>query len=88
METKHTPTPWHLSPDKIDDTECIVKATTQAVCNTLHGNDEANAAFICLSCNLHDELVKALKQIADEPLGLVRDKEIARAALAMAEKGE
>ena len=36
--------PWHHWGEF--DTQHVVKAPTQMVCNTLHGNDEANARFI------------------------------------------
>jgi hypothetical protein len=61
----------------------------------------ANAEFIVLACNAHDELLAALEEIAESPAGaysrdpvkyrdnVIADiQEKARAAIAKAKKGE
>ena len=55
---EHTKGIWSVSKTKHDDCQCIVEADNQLICNTLGGNDEANAAFICTAVNCHDDLIK------------------------------
>lgn len=67
MTTQHTPTPWRVEEDKKN----LIAATSPgffldpvARCNVsgVHEADKANAAFIVLACNAHEELLAALKK--------------------------
>lgn len=57
--TKHTDTPWKFNPFKLT----VVSKKDGTIC-MMEGDEgvlEANAAFIVMACNAHDELVEALR---------------------------
>ena len=88
--SEHTKTPWEVLGvvDMFISTEdgAIIADVSGSV--TSHEEDRANAKHICHCVNHHDNLVEALEKIANEPLGLVSDKEIAKQALAEAKENE
>ena len=61
---KHTPTPWQYNPDPAPDGEMgYISGQRHAHILSLErtGDGDANAEFIILACNLHDELVGNLE---------------------------
>ena len=54
---KHSPLPWHSTPNLI----WIVNAEEKSISHVLCAED---AEFICLAVNCHEELVEALKAIS------------------------
>ncbi len=66
MKTKHTATPWAT---RSEGPQWFVHQSSnewELICNTLHGNDEANAKFICRAVNSHEKLLEALKPLAEQ----------------------
>jgi len=72
METKHTPTPWridHRAKTAVVGSRNYVVAACGGYANNTRDQTElseeleANAEFIVLACNVHDELVAALKAL-------------------------
>ena len=70
MTTKHTPTPWEITNSGYDDNliykiQIGTSARTIAYAYSSDGDKQreqvANAAFIVHACNMHDELVAALR---------------------------
>ena len=59
---KHTPTPWFADGIIIES-----KSGNIGLMNLARPEDEskANAAFIVKACNMHKELVEALKEVLD-----------------------
>ena len=99
MNTKHTPTPWHVGMRAAE--RIVYDGTGWAVANATiyHAEHEggqtlANAAFIVRACNAHDDLLAALETIANQcgpftvhglpPLDYATIGNIARAAIAEA----
>jgi hypothetical protein len=83
MDTKHTPTPWtaELYMDGAFDivTEkvfggCLVLASRQRHM-TRSEEMHANAAFICLAVNSHEQLVEALTNLLDAVADTMRSHE-------------
>lgn len=79
QETKHTPTPWHLSRTRIGN------CTIEAACAKQHGGGvaiatcrasrrskescdeaDANAAFIVRACNAHEGFVRVCGKLMDD----------------------
>lgn len=79
METEHTPTPWIYSPTGSADSQgdIVIMAdlgdgrieSIGRLWNS-HGRAERNAKFIFLACNVHEELVAALQEIAMTSLNM------------------
>lgn len=67
--TEHTPTPWEdvIKEDKYGQELLIVHGTDDEYSEVICGafSNPANAAFIVKACNLHDELVEALKDLLE-----------------------
>ncbi len=96
-KAKHTPVPWK----RHDDVGELIMAEETLVCLCVGGLPEgvaaANAEFIVLACNAHEDLVKACKLIDDwlelpafsiyGPAKLTKASAAVRAALAKA-RGE
>ena len=91
---KHTPTPWNyeedilakykktfrkfgIEPFKYHNFTILSGGKYIAICGC-HEETQANAKFICLACNNHYALVKALKEIS-ETEGLSPRDRLARA---------
>lgn len=75
--------PYAIATFTVDGAQRIVTAPKQFICNTLHGNDAAIAAFIVAACNANKELcneVRRLRAAALMALGM------AHAAVAGCEK--
>jgi len=68
--SKHTPVPWEVEDDVIVDP--ITKKVIVNCCETDYSSviNEANARFIVRACNSYEELLAALKQIANRPFAL------------------
>jgi len=72
--TRHTPTPWRLSPEspriiKPDYSRCLIASAMGHPNSGFYPSDEeadANAAFIVVACNAHDELVATLSRLVAE----------------------
>ena len=91
-----TPGPWRFVPAHIEEGESAVRAPEGWIVCTTSSDDDA--AFIARAVNAHDDLVAALREIADgcdayrpghvnehKNRTKVMISEIARAALAKAE---
>lgn len=102
MSTQHTDLPWNFSNFTmfnnmliIEDAEsCIVALVGNAFLNGVN-RQQANAEFIVNSCNHHDALVKALRDLltlAREEIGGVQsyagEAVVEQAAAALAKAGE
>jgi len=97
--TKHPPTPWHITVER--NSTVFIDSADDRVAFVFPGFEHDNAAFIVRACNLHEQLVAALRKIARVTPGSVADEraavgdwshfrepesvQIARAALAAAE---
>lgn len=103
MSTQHTPGPWTRTPEerfKHDSSAGIKGPNGNYLAAALDFNRtdrdeevEANAEFIVRACNAHDELLAALEDIIETPVGhttadcakdLAACIRIARAAIAKA----
>ena len=65
MNAKHTPTPWKVTINQIENPHIIADKDGQ-IANTsfsAHANKEANAKHIVKCVNMHDELVSTLEQV-------------------------
>lgn len=59
---KHTPGPYNFIKGLSEESpSAIVESKEQFICQTVAGNDEANAEFIVKACNSHYDLLEALK---------------------------
>ena len=59
----YTKEKWEIDSIRHDDVQCIIKSGNQFICNTLSGNDEANAKRICQTNNNFDALLDACKKV-------------------------
>jgi hypothetical protein len=78
MTAEHTKTPWHLVPVKANNTTATmdtadwynIYAANAYVCQVKRdghpGIQRADAAFVVLAVNCHDELVAACKEMVAE----------------------
>ncbi len=57
----HTPGPWTAR--MLDDPQWVVASSGPLVCNTLHGNDEANARLIAAAPEMLDAARMAVKEL-------------------------
>lgn len=55
--TKHTPTPWTSRYSNINAGDKLIGTLSHGVNAPTATESEANAAFIVLACNVHDDLV-------------------------------
>jgi hypothetical protein len=115
--SEHTPIPWRICPDEDNPEQTLIvtaESDPWVIAEMARGcdhyekysdiaqpEDDANAHFIVLACNLHDEMRRVLKELAsfsfsfdprDQANGAYRDavrqlQRTARAVLAKAEKG-
>ena len=97
----HTPTPWELSEKENfmgsweildgDNSDNTIAMTSYRLGTTDEEKQKANAEFIVRACNSHDELVKALKEIASYSPHCCEDcpcdylRQVAEEAIAKAE---
>ena len=74
----HTPTPWRLARRSEYDLLTVIETEDDYIadCTEQVGDDrdEANAAFIVLAVNAHDELVAALQKIIDMNVQYAKDR--------------
>jgi len=74
--SQHTPTPWKVNRDEIDYVEIITNENPFFTVAKVTGGDmreaRANAAFIVKAVNCHEELIKALNEVDDLLVDLVR----------------
>lgn len=77
MEAKHTPTPWTLKTEDVEN-PAIHSASTGKIAVWCEGSDPnedaGNAALIIRAVNAHDDLVAALKR-AENALVIASDKD-------------
>lgn len=74
METEHTPGPWKVKQYK--DKSWGVRNVMFSICNIVeqdmenrdNGEEKANADFICLAVNSHDDLLAALVKVHNATL--------------------
>jgi hypothetical protein len=85
---RHTPTPWRFVPWHVAEGPSEVRAPEGWLLCTTSG--DADAEFITIACNAHDDLVAALEHCLREHGGFFlagESERLARAALAKA-RGE
>ncbi len=65
--SEHTKTPWTFKVETITDLSpfAVIEASEQYICQTVHGNDVANAEFIIKAVNNHDKLVESLNLMTE-----------------------
>lgn len=82
--TKHTPGPWHVVEGKLSKSALEVHADSRAICELWRrGNAKtelANARLIAAA----PEMLEALRLIENEDMVVPADREIIKAAIAMA----
>ncbi|MDB5490323.1 MAG: hypothetical protein JWO78_172 [Micavibrio sp.] len=84
-DAAHTPTPWaQFNQYIIPDCEGECSAVARIDVTGVELIDEANAQFIALACNAHDDLVKALEGVIRVADRKTVEFDAARAALAKA----
>jgi hypothetical protein len=59
--TAHTPTPWKAMPRHVSADETYDRLGFRCTISGSDADAKANARFIALACNVHDELVAAVK---------------------------
>jgi hypothetical protein len=92
MSSTHTPTPWFSDKGAVWDSQDLLRRLLIAECiGDSRANAKADAAFIVRAVNVHDDLVAALREIANGADGPIEARcemrKIASAALAKAEEG-
>lgn len=83
MTTAHTPTPWLPYSNSAQQRICCF-IFEQATVHCSNKDWLANAAFIVTACNAHDELVAALRRIADGDVMYGRAETYSHADVVMA----
>ncbi len=93
MTKQHTPEPWTVEIEKLDDAEFVYKirgeAKTHVASINSYFSDErpANAAFIVRACNSHEQLEADNKRLREALQGLFAEFTADRTSRASLERG-